>query len=167
MGIAIEHSSKHLLELEEVIAQALEKVKGQRETQLSQFIPWKDGHLHHLKFLKLKKSNPNELQKLITKHILEQEQLKPLPAEPRSKSYLRKKRLFEYRLKRSQVDCIVDALEKAGPENAALIKLLRSPLEEEITIEQVRKLMKNMLRDKRVDHKLWATYERLIRNPNS
>lgn len=166
-----ENTKKHLHELEEAIAQAMSKVKAPRETKLCYYIPWDGGYLHHLRFLRLKRDEPKELQTLIQKHILEKdnpEAVNPLPnkqtitAATEPKTYLKQKRVFEFRLKKAQIDRLVMACEKAGPEFADLVELLQAPLQEKPSLEQVTKLMKKMLQDKRFDKRLLNTYEKLL-----
>jgi hypothetical protein len=168
MQTTIESRKTHLSHLQDVIAEAMSKVNAQKDTQLTRYIPGNyDGHLHHIKFLKLKKDNPQELEKLIKKHILEQNSLAALPSSIRSKSYLKKKRLYHYKFSRPQVDRLIQACEKAGAEYSNLIEPLRAPFQEKISLEEVAKLMKAMIRDKKIDKKLLATYERLLQEQTS
>lgn len=166
-----ENTKKHLHVLEETIAQAMSKVKAPKETELRYYIPWDGGYLHHLRFLRLKRDEPKELKTLIHKHILDKESpetVNPLPnkqtiaAPTESKPYLKQKRIFEFKLRRAQIDRLVMACEKAGPEFADLVELLQAPLQEKPSLEQVTKLMKKMLQDKRFDKRLLNTYEKLL-----
>ena len=162
MTSLLENTKKNISELENIIAQAMSKAKVQKETQLCSYIPWEAGHLHHLRFLKLKDKNPDGLLKMIKKHILDQDALTALPSLTRSKSYLRKKRVHAFKFSRSQIDRLIEVCEKAGADYADLVELFHGSLQEEISLDQVTKLMKKMLKDKKMDKKLLATYEKLL-----
>lgn len=165
---------KSLDQLTQIINEAMGKVKVLRETKLSQFIPWKNGVLHHLKFLKLKQNEPAELKKLIEEHILSKSHPQIIARVPRErskepKSYVdeKKKRVFEVKFKRAQLQRLTQLCVNAGEEFNDLQELLQEPLQEKKpSLEQVTKWMKEMIKEKRIDIKLLCTYEKLLQASN-
>lgn len=143
-----------LNELEASIAKAMVRVNVNKETDLCQYLPGKEGRLHHFAFGKMKKTQPAELTKMIRGHILEQENPKTLSSKP--KPGLMVKRQVEVRFKRSQINRLVDILKQAGEQG------LISMLTPHQTLTQVQKLMLEMIKKKEVDAELWNTYMRLI-----
>ena len=166
---------KSLDQLSQTIDEAMGKVKVSRETKLSQFIPWKKGALHHLKFLSLKQNEPTELKKLIEEHILAKPHPQVISRAPREKStetrsYVdeKKKRVFEVKLKKAQLQRLIQLCTNAGQEYNDLQQLLSEPLQEKKpTLEQVTKWMKEMIKEKRIDKKLLSTYEKLLQENSS
>lgn len=146
-------------ELETSIRLAIKKVSAQKETDLCYYIPHKSTQLHHLAFLKLKKKAPQELLKLIKEHILEKDNVTPVFKKPHPVSTMAKD--VEIKLKRSQVNELLTVLKTAGSliEGADDLISVLSPHQ---SLTQVRKFMMDMIRDKRVDYKLWETYVQLV-----
>jgi len=146
--------SSSMEELEESISRAMQRVNAQKETELCQYLPGKNGRLHHFAFGKLKKTQPSELLQMIREHILEKDVPVALSSTPRPG--LMVKRQVEVKFKRSQINRLVDILKKAGEEE------LISMLAPHQTLAQVQKLMLEMIREKDIDQGLWETYVRLV-----
>jgi hypothetical protein len=160
MQQTIDPTKTHLTQLEDVIAEAMSKVNANKDTHLTRFIPGNyDGHLHHLKFIKLKKVRPWELQKMIKKHILEIESPSPIPSKPK----LKKKRSIEIKakLRKVQADRLIDVLHKTG--NSDLVDLLFPPT----SLSEVKKLVIQMARKNEIDQDLLDTYARLIQEKSN
>lgn len=143
-----------LEELEECISRAMQRVNAQKEAELCHYLPGKNGRLHHFAFGKMKKTQPLELLTMIREHILEKDTPQTVSSAPRPG--LKVKRQVEVKLKRSQINRLVDILKEAGEEE------LISVLAPHQTLTQVQKLMLEMVREKEVDQGLWETYARLV-----
>jgi len=143
-----------LEELEEAIFRAMDRVNVKKETDLCHFLPGKNGRLHHFAFGKMKKVQPTELLQMIREYILEKETPETFSSIPRPA--LMVKRQVEVKLKRSQINRLVDILKKVGDHE------LISTLAPHQTLAQVQKLMLEMIRKKEVDQDLWETYVKLI-----
>ena len=163
MIITAEQSSKkHLDEIEEIISLAVKKVGVQKETQLCPYLPWDDNQLHHLKFLRLKRNQPEELKKMISMYIIEKshpEIISRAPSKPRDGAKL--KRISQVKLRKGQIDRLVSILQKTG--DLDLISFL-TPHQ---SLTQVKKLMIEMVRKDEVDSSLIETYSRLIQEKES
>jgi len=146
--------SSSVEEVEESISRAMQRVNAQKETELCQYLPGKNGRLHHFAFGKLKKTQPSALLQMIREHILEKDAPEALSSTPRPG--LMVKRQVEVKFKRSQINRLVDILKKAGEEE------LISMLAPHQTLAQVQKLMLEMIREKDIDQGLWETYVRLV-----
>ncbi len=154
MARQIEIPSKISEELEESISRAMERVNVKKETDLCRYLPGKEGRLHHFAFSKLKRTRPIELVKMVREYILENEHPQELSSKPRPGLML--KRLVEVKLKRAQINRLVDILKKSGDHD------LIATLSPHQTLGQVQKLMLEMIRMKEVDLSLWETYVRLV-----
>lgn len=146
--------SNALQKLEETITKAMDRVSAKKASDLCHYLPGRNGHLHHLAFNRLKKSQPLELLRMIKEYVLEQETPKILSSLP--KQGLRIKRQVEVKLKSSQINRLVEILKKAGEQE--LISLL-APHQ---SLAQVQKLMIDLIKRKEVDQGLWETYVKLI-----
>lgn len=153
MTIGIE-TKRHLEELHENIADAMKKLNVKKETDLCYYLPGKNGKLHHLAFLKLKKSAPTELLQLIKEHVLMRDRPEPLSSLPKSQTQTKK--VVEVQFRQRQINRILKVLKNAGEED--LIPLFTSHL----TLEQAQKLMIDMVRSKKANHSLWQTYVELL-----
>ncbi len=154
-----ETQKKSLEELQDCISKAMSRVNVQKETDLCHYIPGDNGRLHHFAFGKLKKSQPEELLKMIKKHILEREAPEQIASKPRAD--LMVKRTVDLKLKRSQVNQLLNVLKSSGSEIPGAEDLI-SMLSPHQTLKQVQKLMLDMIREKEVDVDLWETYVKLI-----
>lgn len=144
-------------ELNECIANAMKKLGVQKETDLSRYIPGQKGYLHHFAFVKLKKTNPVELQQLIQEHILEKDSPELLSSAP--KPGLKMKRTVELTIKKSMINQLLNALKVSKVEGAEDLIAMLSPHQ---TLGQIQKLMHDMIRAKEVDVSLWETYKKLV-----
>ena len=162
MAAKTDLEKKRIDELNECIAAAMKKVGVQEELDLRRYIPGVNGQLHHLSFIKLKKTDPKELLRMVQKHILEKENPEALsaPAIPA----LKVKRTVDLKIKKSMVNQIVSALKDSKIEGIDEVIAMLSPHQ---TLGQVQKLMLDMVRAKEVDVNLWETYVRLVKEQHS
>lgn len=144
-------------ELNECVANAMSKVSVQKETHLSRYIPGRKGHLHHFAFAKLKKTNPDELQEMIRKYILDKEN--PQPFSSAAKPGLKMKRTVELTIKKSMINQLLSALKISKIEGSEDLIAMLSPHQ---TLGQVQKLMLDMVRAREIDVGLWETYKKLV-----
>lgn len=161
MQTTIESTKTHLNQLQDVIAEAMAKVNVQKETNLCVYLPTHDGRLHHFLFKRMKKTKPAELLSLIKKHILENENPAFIKRQKKDKSPQQKpnpnfKKPPQPKFKKSQIDRLINILEKSG--DTDLIPLF-SPHR---SLTQVKKLMIEMIRKTELDQGLIDIYARLI-----
>jgi hypothetical protein len=159
MSAVIETSPSTLQELEECISKAMNRINTQKETDLCFYIPWKNGHLHHFAFGRLKKAEPTELLRMIREHILEKDNPSHVSSKPRPA--LMVKRVVDVKLKRSQINQLLTVLKSSGSEIQGADELI-SMLSPHQTLPQVQKLMLEMIREKDIDQGLWETYTKLV-----
>ena len=142
--------------LEECIGRAINKINAKKAVDLCFYIPHKNGRLHHFTFGKLKKTEPEELQKLIEQHILQKEQPQLISSQYTPRVRDTTKRSIAVTFKRGHVNRLVELLKKSGDEE------LLAMLAPHQTFTQVHKQMLDMIRAKEIDHDLWDTYTRLV-----
>jgi hypothetical protein len=141
-------------ELDDCIHRAMSRVNVRTENDLCRYIPGRKGQLHHFAYHKLKRTQPIELQKMIKEYILENESPKEFSKNPKTSFGV--KSTVDLKLKRSQINRLVDILKKSGDEE------LISMLAPHQTLRQVQKSMQDMVRSKAVDLDLWAMYVKLV-----
>ncbi len=153
---------KRIDELNECIAAAMKKVGVQKEQDLRHYIPGVNGQLHHLSFIKLRKTDPKELQRMVQKHILEKENPEALssPAMPA----LKVKRTVDLKIKKTMINQLVNALKDSKIEGIEEVIAMLSPHQ---TMGQIQKLMLSMIRARKVDVNLWETYVRLVKEASA
>ena len=141
-------------DLQSCIAKAISKVSAKKEGELCRYIPGDDGRLHHFTFKKMKKTEPEALQKMIEEHILEREPMS-IASKPRLKGEARGKSTAP-KLKRAHFKRLVDILKNSGDEE------LLSMFQPVQTLKQVQKEMIGMIKKKEIDVELWATYTKMV-----
>lgn len=159
MNTLVENQKQSVKELDECIHRAMSRVSVEKETDLCRYFPGNKGHLHHFAFGKLKRTQPSKLLKMIQDHILERENPAHISSKPIAS--LMVKRVVEVKVKRSQINRLVDILKNSGDED--LIAMF-SPHQ---TLGQIQKAMMEMIRAKEIDLDLWATYVKLIEEERS
>ena len=67
----VEHKTKNLREIEDVIAKAIKKVNGRKENDLCKYLPMTSGgYMHHFTLRKMKTRQPHELSSMLEKYII-------------------------------------------------------------------------------------------------
>jgi hypothetical protein len=139
-------------ELETLIDAAVKKVGARKENDICRFIPIsKGGYIHHFTMKKMKTEEPDNLVKLITKHIINEKTPKkvtPKPRRPRGS----KKRGLNYLFTREDLDRIVSMARIAGD-----IEMVRK-LSPRRDLRSVKRELISSIRHGRVEPELWNSY---------
>ncbi|MEK7340144.1 MAG: hypothetical protein AABZ92_05485, partial [Verrucomicrobiota bacterium] len=76
----VEHKTKNLREIEDVIAKAIKKVNGRKENDLCKYLPMTSGgYMHHFTLRKMKTRQPHELGSMLEKYIINSERPAAVP----------------------------------------------------------------------------------------
>jgi hypothetical protein len=139
-------------ELEQLIDAAVKKVGARKENDICRFIPInKGGYIHHFTMKKMKTEEPEQLVKLITKHIINEKAPKQVTPRPRRPRGSRKKGL-NYLFTREDLDRIVSMARLAG-DNEMVRKL--SPRRD---LRTVKRELVSSIRHGRIEPELWNAY---------
>lgn len=98
-------------ELERVVEQALQKVKGSKQSDLCKYLPAEGGgYLHHFALQKMAGKNPGKLSQMLKEHVLGKEPTE-IPHKPRAP---RAKRSGNIALSKRELDRILEYAKQAG-----------------------------------------------------
>lgn len=145
-------NTKNLKELEDVIAKAIKKVKGNKENDLCKYIPMSSGgYMHHFTLRKMKYKSPKELGSLIEKFILNPDRPLVVPPKPRAARGSRKKR-DSMNFTKLQLERLLNMARLSGD------KEMISILSPKKSLAHCKRELIQSLRHGIVDHELWNAY---------
>ncbi|MCE5319386.1 MAG: hypothetical protein LLG04_18725 [Parachlamydia sp.] len=139
-------------QLDNLIHQAIKKVGGKKENDICRFLPVSTGgYIHHFTMRKMKTEAPEQLQALITKHIINIDKPSNVPPKPRAARGSRKRR-DQILFAKTDIEQMLGLARAAG--NKELIRKL-TPRKDLRTIK--RELIAS-IRHGRVEQELWHSY---------
>lgn len=147
------HADKHeAKQLETLINQAVKKIGGKKENDICRYLPiGTGGYIHHFTMRKMKTEAPEQLQALITKHIINADKPTNVPPKPRAARGSRKRR-DQILFAKTDIEQMLSLARQAG--NKDLIRKL-TPRKDLRTIK--RELIAS-IRHGRVEQELWHSY---------
>lgn len=154
-------TAKQLQEVEELIAKALKKVGGKKENDICRYLPMSTGgYMHHFTLRKMKTQGPEELSKLINKHILNSTAPKTVAPKARAARGSRKRR-DQITFSKTELDHMLRVARQAG--DTELIRKL-TPKKDLKTLK--RELIASIRRET-LNPELWASYCEVIEARNT
>lgn len=139
-------------ELQQLIDSAVKKVGARKENDICRYIPIsKGGYIHHFTMRKMKTEEPEQLAKMITRHIINEKnpkQITPKPRRPRGS----RKRGLNYLFSKDDLDRIVSMARMAG--DLDMVRKLR-PRQD---LRTVKRELISSIRHGRVEPELWNSY---------
>ncbi len=139
-------------EIEEVIAKAIQKVGGRQENDLCKYLPMNSGgYMHHFTLRKMKHKQPEALESMIKKFIIESERPGSVPPKRRAARGSRKRR-DQHTFSQGQLEQMLRIARMTG--NKEMLSLL-SPKKSLATCK--RELISS-IRQGRVEKELWDGY---------
>lgn len=156
--------TKSRKELEAAIDAAIKKVKGTKENDICKFLPVDaGGYMHHFTLRKMVKESPEELKKMISKHILDNKTPRRVPHKPRRPRGSRKKNDV-IALTRTELERVLGHLRLAGDQEMA------AKLSPRRSLAQLKRQLIACIRKNEADEELWRAYSEAInvsRNPSA
>jgi len=148
-------TTKKLGELEGTIFRAIKKVQGSKENDLCKYIPMEDGHMHHFTLKKMKHKEPEELNSLIEKFILDADRPLAVPPKRRAARGSHKKKDYPA-FSRLQLERLLNmAILSGDKEMIALLSPKKS-------LAFYKRELIQSIRHGIVDHELWNEYSEAI-----
>jgi len=139
-------------ELEQIIGQAMQRVKGHSQKELCHYIPVETGgHMHHFTMKKLRLKSPGELAQLLKKYIIQTnapQMVAPKPRAPRGS----RKRGDQPALSRTQREKLLELARKTGDQELVLA------LAPKRSLAQCKKALMSSIRQNRAEPELWEAY---------
>jgi hypothetical protein len=148
----VEHKTKNLKEIEDVIAKAIKKVGVKKENDLCRYLPMTSGgYMHHFTLRKMKSKQPSELSALIEKFIINSDRPGTVAPKPRAARGSRKRR-DQITFTRNQLERMLHIARLAGDKE--MISIL-SPKRALATCK--RELIASV-RHNKIEQELWNAY---------
>ncbi len=142
--------------LEKSIKKALARTNSKNELDLRKYIPSqaddKSGYLHHFSLNKMKKTNPEQLNKLIEEFILTPPSPKPIAGGKRNQ---------KSRFPRSESSMLIKLINialKSGDQDAVRYLI------EKCSIKEIRHAFIRTLMERKIDEQLWEAYKASVRS---
>lgn len=138
--------------LEASITAAIKKVGAKKENDICRYLPGpKGGYIHHFSMRKMKHEDPEQLQQMLNKHILNPSSPSKLPPKPRAPRGSRKRR-DHLPLTKQDIDLLLFLARQSGQKD--IIRKL-TPRKDIRTIK--RELIAS-IKHGQVKEELWQSY---------
>lgn len=148
-------------QLESLITQAIKKVGGRKENDICRFLPiGTGGYIHHFTMRKMKTEDPEQLQQLITKHILGSDKPSSVPPKPRAARGSRKRR-DQFLFTKGDIERMLNLARIANDKD--MVRKL-TPKKDLRTIK--RELIAS-IRHGNIEQDLWQSYVEAVSNHSS
>lgn len=144
--------------LEELIANAIQKIGGSKENDLCKFLPVPTGgYMHHFTLRKMKVEEPEKLLELIRKFIIKVEKPDKVAPKPRAARGSRKKR-DQIVLSKTDLDRMLNIARLAGD------KEMISKLTPKKSLTQIKRDLITSIRQGRAKQELWNIFIEALAN---
>jgi hypothetical protein len=152
--------SANLSSLQDVISRAIKKIGAKKENDICQYLPVKDGYIHHFTMRKMKNEQPAWLQTMIEKHIINV--TKPSKVAPKKRAPRgSRKRPEQVSLTRTELENLISLVQSSG-DNSLLNKLTPKKSLAACRKELIRSIKNNEIRSD-----LWTMYSETVRTINA
>ncbi len=152
----MEHKTKNLAEVDDVIAKAIKKINGRKENDLCKYIPvTTGGYMHHFTLRKMKHRSPAELSSLIEKFIIQSEKPASVPPKQRAARGSRKRR-DHMNFTRNQLERMLNIARLAGDKEIITI------LSPKKSLAACKRELIQSIRHNKAEVELWNNYNEAI-----
>lgn len=150
--MAVELKTKHVKELEDIIAKAIKKVGGNKENDLCKYLPMETGgYMHHFTLRKMKHREPQQLGTLIETFIIKRDRPSAVAPKRRAPRGSRKRR-DNLAFSRVQLERMLQIARLAGD------KEMISFLSPRKSLPLVKRELISSIRHNKVEQELWNSY---------
>lgn len=138
--------------LESLIQQAVKKIGAKKENDICRYLPVSTGgYIHHFTMRKMKTEAPEQLQAMITKHIINVDKPHSVPPKPRAARGSRKRR-DQFLFSKQDIDRLLQMARMTG--DREMIRKL-TPKKD---LRTVKRELISSIRHGRVEQELWHCY---------
>ncbi|MFN0065239.1 MAG: hypothetical protein ACKVOH_03265 [Chlamydiales bacterium] len=139
-------------ELEKLIEKAIKKVAGTKENDLCKYIPGPGGgYMHHFTLRKIKNSDPDQLEQLLSEFILDRTVPKALDPKPRAPRGSRKRKDF-VSFTRTDIEKVLDLARRVGDQD------LLARFSPKRSLPALKKELIRSIRNNQICPELWNAY---------
>jgi hypothetical protein len=148
--------SKSLVDIEDVITEAIEKVGGTKENDLCKFLPMSSGgYMHHFTLRKMKLKQPYELAALIEEFVIDPKKPNAVAPKQRAARGSRKSK-GQMTFTRIQLERLLNIAKQTGDKE--MISLL-SP---KTSLATAKRNLIAAVRQGMIDEDLWFAYKESV-----
>lgn len=152
----VEHKTKNLKEVEDIIARAIKKVGAKRENDICRYIPMSSGgYMHHFTLKKMKTKQPSELGAMIEKFIITSDRPGMVAPKQRAPRGSRKRR-DHMTFTRTQLERMLAIARLAGD------KEMVSVLSPKRSLATCKRELISSIRHNKVEVELWNAYSESV-----
>lgn len=161
MSTSQEKNKQDLKQLDNLIAAATKKVNGKKENDICPYIPSPNGigYVHHFTMRKMRTEEPEKLQAMISKFIINQENPSKVAPKRRAARGSRKRR-DQIVFTKQDIDRMLHIARNAGDRD--MIRKL-TPKKD---LKSIRRELIASVRRGEVDQDLWHSYVEIVSSQN-
>jgi hypothetical protein len=142
--------------LEQLITQAVKKLGAKKENDICRYLPVSTGgYIHHFTMRKMKTEAPEQLQAMISKHIIQPEKPHTVPPKQRAARGSRKRR-DQFLFSKNDIERMLNMARLAGD------KEMVRKLTPKKDLRTVKRELISSIRHGRVEQELWHFYVEAI-----
>ncbi len=162
MSSTQEKTKIDLKQLDSLIANATKKVSGKKENDICRYIPSPTGvgYIHHFTMRKMRTEEPEKLQAMINKYIVNVDKPTNVSPKPRAARGSRKRR-DQILFTKQDIDRMLFIARNAG--DREMIRKL-TPKKD---LRSVKKELLSSIRRGQTDHDLWQSYVEIVNSANA
>lgn len=162
MSSTQEKSKVDLKQLDSLISAATKKINGKKENDICRYIPSPTGigYIHHFTMRKMRTEEPEKLQTMINKYVVNVDKPNKVSPKPRAARGSRKRR-DQFVFTKQDIDRMLHMARDAGDRD--MIRKL-TPKKD---LRSIKRELISSIRHGHVDQDLWHSYVEIVNSYNA
>ncbi len=161
MSSTQEKTKQDLKQLDSLISAATKKINGKKENDICRYIPSPTGigYIHHFTMRKMRTEEPEKLQAMINKYVVNVDKPNKVSPKPRAARGSRKRR-DQFVFTKQDIDRMLHMARDAG--DREMIRKL-TPKKD---LRSIKRELISSIRHGRIDQDLWHSYVEIVNSYN-
>lgn len=161
MSSTQEKTKQDLKQLDSLISAATKKINGKKENDICRYIPSPTGigYIHHFTMRKMRTEEPEKLQAMINKYVVNVDKPNKVSPKPRAARGSRKRR-DQFVFTKQDIDRMLHMARDAG--DREMIRKL-TPKKD---LRSIKRELISSIRHGRIDQDLWHSYAEIVNSYN-
>lgn len=161
MSSTQEKTKQDLKQLDSLISAATKKINGKKENDICRYIPSPTGigYIHHFTMRKMRTEEPEKLQTMINKYVVNVDKPNKVSPKPRAARGSRKRR-DQFVFTKQDIDRMLHMARDAGDRD--MIRKL-TPKKD---LRSIKRELISSIRHGRIDQDLWHSYVEIVNSYN-
>jgi hypothetical protein len=162
MSSTQEKTKQDLKQLDNLISSATKKINGKKENDICRYIPSPTGvgYIHHFTMRKMRTEEPEKLQAMINKYVVNVDKPTKVSPKPRAARGSRKRR-DQFIFTKQDIDRMLHMARDAG--DREMIRKL-TPKKD---LRSIKRELISSIRHGKVDQDLWHSYTEIVNSYNA